>query len=93
MIFTQLSIIEVRNLFRQEIEGYFLSNPITKNSPKSVNYLTRAQVADKYHITLPTLHAWTMEGILKAYRIGRRVLYKEFEVDQALSAIITTSTK
>lgn len=55
----------------------------------SVKYLTRREVCELLSITLPTLHEWTKKSILKAYRIGNRVLYKSHEVESALTAINT----
>src|SRR5690606_366974 len=56
-------------------------------------YLSRQQVAEQYHITLKTLGQWTKRGTVKAYRIGRRVLYKPSEVAAALTAINTGDKK
>jgi len=52
--------------------------------------LTRKETAKLLCISLPTLHEWTKTGIIKAYRIGNRVLYKQEEVKQALNQIQTS---
>lgn len=52
------------------------------------SYITRQEAADTLHITLPTLLNWTMAGKVKGYRIGRRVLYKKNEINEAVNAII-----
>lgn len=49
--------------------------------------LTRQEVAKWLDISLPTLHAWTKNGILQAYRIGNKVRYKKSEVLDALQTI------
>jgi excisionase family DNA binding protein len=48
-------------------------------------YLTRKEVAEHLKISLVSLHKWTNEGLLMAYRLGRRVYYKRVEVDAALT--------
>lgn len=53
-------------------------------APKD-EYLTRKQCAERLHITLPTLHAYINKGVLVAYKIGRRTLFKSEEVDAALN--------
>lgn len=58
---------------------------IAKMLPKNDEYLTRKQCAERLHITLPTLHAYINKGVLVAYKIGRRTLFKAEEVDAALS--------
>lgn len=65
------------------LQKFFLSQK-TKEPDK---YITRQEAADILHITLPTLLTWTLDGKVKGYRIGRRVLYKKSEVEQAVTAI------
>jgi len=49
--------------------------------------LTRQEVAKLFNVSLPTLHSWTKNGILQAYRIGNKVRYKKVEVLTALQSI------
>ena len=49
--------------------------------------LTRQEVSKWLDISLPTLHAWTKNGILQAYRIGNKVRYKKSEVLTSLQSI------
>lgn len=51
--------------------------------------MSRKQTAKMLCISLPTLHDWTKEGLIKAYRIGNRVLYKKIDVNQALKQVRT----
>jgi len=48
-------------------------------------FLTRNDICNILHISLPTLWRRTKEGNLKSYKIGRRVLYKKHEVMEQLS--------
>jgi excisionase family DNA binding protein len=57
-----------------------------KPEPETV-LITRQQVADYIGVSLPTLHAWTKNGTLKAYRIGNKVRYKKNEILEALQVI------
>lgn len=57
---------------------------VAKLLPKNDEYLTRIQCAERLHITLPTLHSYINKGVLVAYKIGRRTLFKASEVDAAL---------
>lgn len=49
--------------------------------------LTRKEVSELLSISLVTLHTWSKNGTLKAYRIGNKVRYKESEVMEALQEI------
>ncbi|MBT3385984.1 MAG: helix-turn-helix domain-containing protein [Prolixibacteraceae bacterium] len=62
-----------------------LENFIPKN--KGIEYLTRKEVATKLHISLPTLNEYTKSGKLKAYRINGRVLYRNDEIESALTSV------
>jgi len=72
----------LRGIIREEICKLSQQPNDTK-----VSYLSRKELAKVLGVTLPTLSSWTKLGKVKAYRIGRRVLYKSSEVDQALKLI------
>lgn len=50
-------------------------------------YYTREEVANKLNIALSTLHEYTREGKIKAHKIGRRVLYTEENLHNALKEV------
>ncbi|GAB3341885.1 hypothetical protein GCM10027299_56220 [Larkinella ripae] len=91
IVLTQLSIPEVRQLFRQELENFFTARPpAPPNSAASTEDLyTRQRTAKKLKISLPTLDDYTRRGIIKGYRVGRRVLYRPDDVEAALKEINT----
>ncbi len=57
---------------------------ILKEIPKEEIYLTRHEVCELLHITLPTLHTWTKKGKINAIKIGGRVLYKTSLINESL---------
>jgi len=75
---------ELKNLFLKVIE----LQPNASNSEDEL--LTRAQVAEKLKVSLPTLNEYTKSGKIIAHRIGRRVRYKASEVTSALTQIKTS---
>lgn len=50
-------------------------------------YCTRQQAAERLHITLPTLHYYTMNGLIQGSRVGTRVLYTEEAINEAVKSI------
>ena len=58
----------------ERMESY---KPVVK---EEVEYLTRKEVCELLRISLVTLNKNTNKDILKAYRIGARVLYNKKEV-------------
>lgn len=91
LVFTQLSIPEVRQLFRQELEQFFTDRPpVPPTSAISAEDLyTRQTTAAKLKISLPTLDDYTRRGFIRGCRVGRRVLYRPEDVEAALKEINT----
>lgn len=71
---------KIRNILREE-----LGRAITLPSDDSNQYLTRRQVAAKLDLSLPTVDKYSSLGIIKGYKIGTRILFREREVDDAVS--------
>ena len=49
------------------------------------NYLTRKETAGKLNVSLPTLNEYTKRRLITGYRFGVRVLYKQSEIEAALT--------
>ena len=74
----------VEEVLEQQLKGLLVPE---KTESK---LLSRKDTAKFLCISLPTLHEWTKTGVIKAHRIGNRVLYKQDEVNQALQQIRTS---
>jgi hypothetical protein len=79
-------------LTEEEFEAHLeaaVQKAIKNYSPTKdeVVYRTRKETAKKLHISLPTLNEYTKLGKLKGHRIMGRVLYREDEIDAALTAV------
>ena len=46
---------------------------------------TKTQAQKFLNVSMPTLHKWTRKGILKSYKIQKRVYYKKSEILQSLN--------
>ena len=55
-------------------------------------YITRKETAEMLRVTLPTLHKYTVAGLIPAYRMGRKIRFKRHEVQQALTKIKTVKS-
>lgn len=58
-----------------------------EEKPKQSTYLSRKEVASLLNITLPTLSEWIKLGILKAYKVGSRVLFRPEEVQLCIDKL------
>ena len=60
-----------------------LQDIIEQLNSKQSKFLSRKEVSKLLQISLPTLSVLTKEGVINSYRIGRRVLYKSDEIENA----------
>src|SRR5580704_5883955 len=56
-------------------------------------YISRAEVAKLLRVSLPTLGEYVKLGWLKPYKIGRRVLFKQDEIEESLNKLISLKYK
>lgn len=63
-----------------------LLTEFSKNfTPKEpVVWLSRKDLSELLGISLPTIHQWGKQGILKPYKIGNRVRYKQTDIERTL---------
>lgn len=78
--------------FFEELKGLLLElieEALKKHSLKTAEYediLTREKTAELLEISFPSLNDWDKDGILPAYRLGRRVYYFRSEVEKYLKS-------
>lgn len=82
---------DIRKVVEEVLERKL--NSFVPQEKEKLNLLSRKDTAELLCISLPTLHDWTKNGIVKAHRIGNRILYKLNEVNEALCQIHTSKMK
>ena len=89
IILNGLTVEELRELivdtFREVQSHKEFKHKLESQTDKECNFFSRKELAKLLKVSLPTLHEWTKDGLLKSYRIGNRILFKECEVLQALT--------
>jgi excisionase family DNA binding protein len=91
----QNNITQVHGITPQQLKESIISdvrvelNNITQNfqPKKQPEYLTRKEVAKILKVSLVTLSDWNKKGVLKPYRLGNLIRYKQSEIEEALIAI------
>ena len=76
---------DLKALISQAISEQLDKLPAPPSLP--TKYLSRKEVCKELHITLPTLNYYTKSGIIKGYKFGRRILYKQTDITDALKQI------
>lgn len=56
----------------------------SKSQNESTEFLTRKETAELFKVSLVTIHDWSNNGILKAYKLGNRTYFKRTELLEAL---------
>lgn len=89
MFLTTYQGTELKTLISDCIKESLLGLDLGKSNiqEKSKQILTRQQVCNLLGISLPTLHSYTKEGLVKAFRLGHKVRYKYEDVIDALKQI------
>ncbi len=82
---------ELKTLFQEVLVNHFQEAKDTaqnalKTPINEVKFYSRKDTAEILGITLATLHKYTKQGIVKSHRIGRRVLYKLADIENALTS-------
>lgn len=96
-----MNTIQIQNLTAEEfqqivvraVDSALERRESSQAKQNSVIYLTRKETAERLHISLPTLNVLTKDGVVKAYKIRGRVLYREAEVNDCLSEVETLKYK
>ena len=60
---------------------------------KQDQILSRREAAKFLGLSLPTLHGYTITGIIQGYRIGNNIRYKKLELEKALINIKTSKNR
>jgi len=82
ILIDKASLADLRTMISDTMEQYLRPATIETKAPASV--LTRQQAAKMLNVSLPTLHFWTKEGIVKGTRIGSCVRYRTTDIEAAL---------
>ena len=78
VIFTQLSIPEIRQLFRQELETYFATQKQgNTNQLEPEQLLTVQQAAELLNLSVPTLYGYTQRAEIPVCKRGKRLYFSK----------------
>ena len=71
----------IREIIVEELEKYLPK----KSQPEE--YLTRKETANLLKISLPTLHNYSKQGLIKSHRVLNQIRYKKSEVESSIKEI------
>ena len=85
-----LELSDIKKIIEEALEKKLLA--LNCEQREELILLSRKDTAKLLCVSLPTLHDWTKNGIIKGYRIGNRILYKLDEVNDSLKQIQTSKS-
>jgi excisionase family DNA binding protein len=87
ILFTQLSIPEIRQLFRQELENYFENNKQSNEpQPDPDQLLTIQQAAEFLSLSVPTLYGYVSRKAIPFYKRSKRLYFSKQELTDWVKA-------
>lgn len=90
-VFISFSKSELSELINSAVNDALAKNTNREPSNDSEKLMSRQEAATFLKISLVTLHDWTKHSILKSYKIGGRIYYKQDEVISTATAVISKS--
>ena len=85
------SIIQIQNLNRSELISIIenaIDSKLTKlNEPKESETLTVKESAELLKVSTQTIHSYIKKGFLSAHKVGRILLIKRTDINQALNEV------
>lgn len=79
-------VADFEKVINKALGKAFKDFPLHQTKEK-LELLSRKETAKTLCISLPTLNQWTKDGVITAYRIGNRVLYKIEDIKSALKEV------
>jgi excisionase family DNA binding protein len=87
IVFTQLSIPEVRQLLREELQGFFSEFPGSpKAEPAPDELLTPAEAAKLLHLSKQTIYAKVSAREIPFSKQGKRLYFSKAELTEWVKA-------
>ena len=90
-VFISLSKSELTDIINSAVKEALAKNANRESSNDSEKLMSRQEAATFLKISLVTLHDWTKHSILKSYKIGGRIYYKQDELISTARAVISKS--
>lgn len=84
VVFTQVPIADLQGYIAQTIKEQFNALRMAEPAPDPDELVTRKEAARYLGLSLPTLHDYSMKGLVPAFRIGSRVRYRRGDLSNAL---------
>jgi hypothetical protein len=80
VVLTQLSVPEIRQLFRQELESYFANSPANSTPTDTEQLLTIQQAGEILNLSVPTIYGLVSRAEIPVSKRGKRLYFSKQEL-------------
>ncbi len=87
ILLQSIHVDDFRKLIGEVIDEKLKQLTQREKPQNKTNYLDRKEVAKLLKVSLPTLNEWSKLGIIQSYRIGKRILYKQDEINSSVQQV------
>ena len=89
LIFSQVPLADLQGYIAQTIQRELSAILKADPAPDPDELVTRKGAAKYLGLSLPTLHDYTVRGVVTAYRVGSRVRYRKGDLLNCLLKVQT----
>ena len=82
LVFTQLSISEVKQLFRQELQSFFENKLPVISEPSADELFTIQQAAEFLSLSVPTIYGLVSKTEIPVSKKGKRLYFSKQELSE-----------
>ena len=88
LVFTQLSVPEIRQLFRQELDTYFSGKETNIQQSETDRWLSLADLCEYLpdKPAKPTVYGWIHQCAIPCHKKGKKLYFLKSEIDTWLKA-------
>lgn len=87
LVFTQLSIAELQQIFRQELKSFFENNKQSNQNPSETDQLLTIQEAGALlTLSVPTLYGLVHRAAIPVSKKGKRLYFSKYELTEWIKA-------
>lgn len=79
LVFTSLTVPDLRQIFRKEIEDFFTNQPAVKHLQQNPpdKFLTIHEAADFLHLSINTIYGLTSRQVIPFMKTGKKLIFLE----------------
>jgi len=85
ILLNAVSLEEFKSILREIVDEELVKYLSTQSDPEE--YLTRKETASLLKISLPTLHNYSKQGLIKSHRVLNQIRYKKSEIESSMNEI------